>query len=453
MILLIAFWHSVHWFVVRTADTSDEPWGLISLATLMFFCITSWNRRGEYLSSKLTMCAIALLSIYCVGFSIVPPLVRCLIAFLSFGVVIWNHTLAEKRNFIALFGLIILSTPLLASLQFFAGFPLRLLVTNASAAIIRSTGTSLSVLGTTFEHHGRMILVDSPCSGISMLWAGCYLCFVLCLIKRLSFLRSVLLCAITLSGVVATNVGRTTTLVFIDILKAAGQNIPEFAHDAVGISSFVSLALLLVFVGSLLAKQSEPSLDVSSNSAASELLETSISHDKLRRMKPTTVSFAVLSAVACLVPFFQRPVDEQISQSMADWPDHFEGCELKPVKLSSVETKFSSGFPGRIAKFTDGRRTILFRQVTKPTRQLHPSIDCYKGNCFQLHPMAALRDTDGRVWSRFHALKDGRKLEVREIVSDAQGHTWSDTSAWYWSALLGKTQSPWVAVTVATVAN
>ncbi|MDZ4833343.1 MAG: exosortase/archaeosortase family protein [Candidatus Melainabacteria bacterium] len=474
VLLLVAFWHSVHWFVVRTADISDEPWGLVSLATVACFIAASWNSKKSIFSSKqLTVVAVVLMAVYSFSFLVMPPLVRCLIALLTFGVVVWSRTLPEKRNLIALFGLLILSSPLIASLQFFVGFPLRVLVTNVSAAVIQGAGVALSVTGTTFEHQGRMILVDSPCSGINMLWSGFYLCFVLCWIKRLSVFRSLLLCAITFSGVVATNVGRTATLVFVDILNAAGRKFPEFTHDAVGTASFVSLALIIVFVAERLAKtcmsstnakitengetgcETETSATLASSETSAVLMPRAQVFDfKPRKSTLTTVSFAVASVVACLIPFFQAPYHENISKSgESAWPGEFEGCVLKPVKLSSVETKFSSEFPGRIAKFSDGKRTILYRQVNKPTRQLHPSSDCYKGNSFKLRPMAALRDTEGKVWSRFQASKGGRNLEVREIVSDSQGRTWSDTSSWYWSALLGKTQSPWMAVTVATVAN
>lgn len=480
VLLLLAFWHSIQWLVVRTLDVSDEPWGVVSLATVIALVITSWNRHATLLSQKLTVLAIGLIVAYCITFSISPPLIRCMIALLTLGVVVWNRIVPEKRNFIAVFGLLILSSPLLASLQFFVGFPLRLLVTNAAASVIRTAGTTLLVAGTAFEHQGRMILVDSPCSGINMLWIGFYLCFVLCWIKRLSFPRSLLLLVTTTLGVVATNVGRTITLVYIDILRAGGQQIAESAHDAVGLASFSSLAILLVLVANWLAKTNV--LNYSVNSTGTEIRDKTLakleqstgikkfpgtesgtigklansrkSVNEPRRARRAVVALSVASAVACLIPIVQVPYHEEASKIVSmEWPTEFEGRELKPVSLSSTETKFSSGFPGQIAKFTDGSRTILFRQVTKATRQLHPSSDCYKGNSFQLHPMAALRDKNGKVWSRFAALKDGRELEVREIVSDAKGHTWSDTSAWYWSALLGKTQSPWLAVTVATVAK
>lgn len=467
VLLLVAFWHSVYWFIARTSDNSDEPWGLISLATVVLLVIAAWNRKASFFAAgKLVAISVVLVGIYCLSFALAPPLVRCLIAVCAIGVVVWHRCAPEKRNAVALFGFLILSSPLIASLQFFVGFPLRLLVTNISAVVMRFSGTLVGVAGTSFEHNNRMILVDSPCSGINMLWAGLYFCFVLCWTKHLSLVRSFMLITFAVTGVLFTNVSRATMLVYVEILRDRGFSISEIAHDFVSVSSFLTLSVSIVVFGNWLAARRFTVIrslirqmkdyvfplpppvvpDKSKNGYGP--------HPDVQRVRNAFVLFAVASLVAFVVPFVQAPYHEDTAKIMAtEFPLQFEGHKLMPIKLSDTEARFSSGFPGRIAKFTDGRRTILFRQVNKPTRQLHPSSDCYKGNCFQLHPMSALRDAEGKIWSRFSALKNGQKLEVREIVSDSKGQTWSDTSSWYWSALLGKTQSPWVAVTVASVSN
>ena len=476
VLLLVAFWHSVHWVICRTADNSDEPWGLISLATVLILVVSAWRpERSFFDAGKLRSICIALISAYCVSFAMAPPLVRCLIAVCAFGVILWNRCLPERRNSLALFGFLLLSSPLVASLQFFIGFPLRLLVTSISAAIMNFSGTAVVVAGTSFEHNNRLILVDSPCSGINMLWAGLYFCFVLCWTKHLSLLRSLLLLIFSVSGVVLTNVSRATIMVYVEILRDQGLAIPEIAHDVVSVASFLFLALAIVLLGNVLAMSrfrfTELFLAGKDRGAEPLTDEVGMPNDKCPREttsggfgnlgevgtsgeRLSFGSFAVASMVAFSIPFFQTPYHEDTSKIVqTEFPSQFEGRKLKPLKLSETEARFSAGFPGRIAKFTDGNRTILFRQVNKPTRQLHPSSDCYKGNRFQLHPMAALRDENGKVWSRFLAMRNGQKLEVREIVSDLEGHSWPDTSSWYWSALLGKTQSPWVAVTVASSAN
>jgi hypothetical protein len=40
-------------------------------------------------------------------------------------------------------------------------------------------------------------------------------------------------------------------------------------------------------------------------------------------------------------------------------------------------------------------------------------------------------------------------LVVREAITDSAVGRWTDVSEWYWSALLGRAEGPWWAITVA----
>lgn len=64
--------------------------------------------------------------------------------------------------------------------------------------------------------------------------------------------------------------------------------------------------------------------------------------------------------------------------------------------------------------------------------------------------VAECRWNAGSILSRFQATGNKQTLVVREIVTDRQGQSWSDVSSWYWAALLGKTNGPWLATTVAS---
>ena len=63
-----------------------------------------------------------------------------------------------------------------------------------------------------------------------------------------------------------------------------------------------------------------------------------------------------------------------------------DGKNLVPLKelvtwkatLGPIEERFARRFPGAIARFTDGERVLIVRQVTRPTRQLHPADDCFR---------------------------------------------------------------------------
>ena len=154
-------------------------------------------------------------------------------------------------------------------------------------------------------------------------------------------------------------------------------------------------------------------------------------------------------ALAAIVPLAPKPGEARIDDvGFPDWPSQFEGQRLRQVRLSVQEQKFAGGFPGRIAAFTDGRRQIVMRWITQPTRKAHPAIDCYRGLGYTIRTMPLWVDAHDRVWSSFEATKLGT-LRVREQIHDAHGNAWTDVSAWYWAAVLGRTKGPWWAMTVA----
>lgn len=44
----------------------------------------------------------------------------------------------------------------------------------------------------------------------------------------------------------------------------------------------------------------------------------------------------------------------------------------------------------------------------------------------------------------------GQRLRVCERIEDATGQGFTDTSAWYWAAVIRQSQGPWQALTVAS---
>lgn len=140
------------------------------------------------------------------------------------------------------------------------------------------------------------------------------------------------------------------------------------------------------------------------------------------------------------------PVEAGLEADLA-WPSHWDGKALAPLPLTGVERKFAGDFPGALARFSDGSRELLFRRVARPTRKLHPSADCLQAAGYRIKPLPAESGPGGKTWSRLRADRKGVSLAVSEIILDADGKSWSDVSSWYWSAVLGKSRGPWLAVT------
>lgn len=134
--------------------------------------------------------------------------------------------------------------------------------------------------------------------------------------------------------------------------------------------------------------------------------------------------------------------------TFSGWPTHHEGRPLKRLPLTHREERFSLGFPGRIAKFTDGSRTVIVRWVTKETRKLHPASDCFKGIGYAVQPLPIHIDAQGTRWGCFKGTRDANNILVFERIFEDTGAGWTDVSAWYWAAILRQTRGPWWAVTV-----
>jgi hypothetical protein len=135
------------------------------------------------------------------------------------------------------------------------------------------------------------------------------------------------------------------------------------------------------------------------------------------------------------------------SAPAAELPLTWQGAAVRPLALSAVEQRFADHFPGRIARLTDGRQIVVLRDVTAPTRMLHPAADCYRALGYRIEG-EQLERSAASVQRCFTARKAGVALRVCEQIEDAQGQRFADTSAWYWAAAMGRSSGPWRAVTV-----
>ena len=136
-----------------------------------------------------------------------------------------------------------------------------------------------------------------------------------------------------------------------------------------------------------------------------------------------------------------------------DWPTHFQGRRLQPLPLHERERAFLGGFPGAVARFTDGEHEIVMRWVAQPTRELHPAADCYRGLGFEVGRPRIVNDGESAQWRCFDARSRSLMSEVCERIVDRAGGSWTDVSAWYWASTLGQSEGPWLVTTVAGTAS
>src|SRR5258708_552827 len=161
--------------------------------------------------------------------------------------------------------------------------------------------------------------------------------------------------------------------------------------------------------------------------------------------------FLLTAIAAALAPLVHRVSDAALA-AIGDFPGspaRYEGHALAQLPLTRREDAFVRDFPGRVGRFSDGRREIIIRWVGAPTRLLHPAADCFRGSGYSIAPMPVRRDAAGSAMSCFRASQQADRMIVCEVINDEHGESWPDVSAWYWSALFAAGSAPWWAFLVA----
>jgi exosortase/archaeosortase family protein len=229
-LLAASLWPTAWWMGRRMLDGSDEPLGALALAAL---ALLWWACRQRLRAApRLGWLALALAGAAASTAALgqVPPLVSSLFGLLALGAGLAAF-LPSALATAPVLGLSMLSLPLLASLQFYAGYPLRVITAEASRWLL-APGFEVERSGASLLVDGRLVIVDAPCSGVQMLWLGYFTACVVALHagrRNAGFLaRLPAVSALVLAG----NVLRNAVLV---ALEAAGHHLAGWAHDAVGL--------------------------------------------------------------------------------------------------------------------------------------------------------------------------------------------------------------------------
>lgn len=235
------------WMARRATDGSDDPLGLLALAALGLLV---WRERHALRAAPVlgwmaaagfgTLAATALRN----GLGPVPalpPLASALVAVLALAAGLL--ALLPRRVAAApVLGLAVLALPLLASLQFYVGYPLRLICAEASRLLLSPLFVQVQREGASLLVDGMPVIVDAPCSGVQMAWFAYFVaCSVAlwCGVSNRTFLaRLPVVCASVLAG----NIVRNSLLIG---LEGGGMAPSPFMHEAIG------LALLALVCGAV----------------------------------------------------------------------------------------------------------------------------------------------------------------------------------------------------------
>lgn len=243
VVSLLALWPVINWYTLRMLDSSDDNFGLMALVTALAFVFL---RRCDYRPTALPIISITLLMLaYLVSIFLFPPIVRAAIAMTLIGVLLSRLYLGQGMH-LGLWGLLFLSLPVMASLQFYLGYPLRWVVGFVAEKFLQLNGLAVTHSGTVLNWSGGTVSIDAPCSGVKMLWFGFYLCFTLACFYRLNFLRLVVLGITTGIVIIGANILRATGLFYTE---SGLITMPDWAHNGVGIIMFLAASILIVYFG------------------------------------------------------------------------------------------------------------------------------------------------------------------------------------------------------------
>lgn len=237
-----ALWPHGLWAARRVVDGSDDPLGVAALAALLaWLWRSSASLRPSPRLSWLGMAGALTLTATAALF-VAPPLAAALLASLSLAahLAAWLPARAPRA---ALTGLALLALPLVASLQFYVGYPLRAFTAQFSAWLLQAVGIEAERTGAAMTVAGQLVIVDAPCSGVQMAWLAY---FAACAVATFTSLGDASLARrLPLVGllVLAGNVLRNTVLV---ALEARPQGLAAWAHETIGIASLAIVVGLTV---------------------------------------------------------------------------------------------------------------------------------------------------------------------------------------------------------------
>ncbi|MBW7863420.1 MAG: exosortase/archaeosortase family protein [Candidatus Hydrogenedens sp.] len=235
-----AFWPVWVWHARRLADPSDERWGV---AALLMAAVLLWNRPHDPAQDR-TPALWPLwipLAAYLALHRHAPMLVQAGFAVLSLGFALRCWRPLPPAGW----GLLALSLPVLPSLDFFLGYPMRVLTGHLAAVVLWCGGRPVGVEGAALRYGGQLILVDAPCSGLRMLWGGLFMALALAGLFGHGWRGTLKMVAAAAVLLVLANALRAAALFY----PGAGLiTLPAWGHEGVGLLLFAEMAGLLFWM-------------------------------------------------------------------------------------------------------------------------------------------------------------------------------------------------------------
>jgi exosortase/archaeosortase family protein len=240
-----ATWDAWRWYFGRVSAAPEEAAALV--LTVAFIGLAGLARAARPASSStLPLLPIAaVLALFAATYTVLPAIVRAAIA-IALSLFCLYVAMFKERPPIAFWGLVALALPVLPSLHFILGYPMRVISAALTAGLLQAHGLAVERQGTFLVWRDELIQFDAPCSGVNILWAGLLLTLMGCVLLRLGALRVMEAVAFSLVLALASNVLRAASLFYVE----AGL-IPQaqhWWHDGIGIVAFGLSAVAILWI-------------------------------------------------------------------------------------------------------------------------------------------------------------------------------------------------------------
>jgi len=240
LIQAIVFWPVWQWYLARLGDPAEDISVLVALVTAGVFLL--WKKSAPRQTPIPLRIPIFLLLLYTITFPLSPPLLRAVIAVITLSYTLNGWRFGDRFQ-PWLYGLLLLSLPVISPMQFYLSYPVRLIVGKLATILLQVLGFPVVFEGIAFNWGGDHIWLDELCSGIRKLWAGLYFTFALVAFYDLGKKKTVVVTGFSVLAFLMANVLRTALLFYV---KADFLAEPWWLHQWGGVIMFLLAAIATV---------------------------------------------------------------------------------------------------------------------------------------------------------------------------------------------------------------
>lgn len=237
---IVGYWHAWQWYFNRISASLEEAIGLFAI----FVFIALWAVRfvsQRKVIFKFPLWPIAfLLTLYSLSFLLpIPSIVRAALAFLTIFMVIYWASFGKQPP-VSFWALIAISLPVVPSLQFYLGYPARLISASLTVPLLQLNGIPVSRSGTNLVWQDQLLQFDAPCSGVTMLWAGLLMTLFVSMVYQFSLLKTAMAIVIACVFVLIGNVLRASSLFYLETGAISFEE--PWMHEGIGVAAFLLIA-------------------------------------------------------------------------------------------------------------------------------------------------------------------------------------------------------------------